>query len=114
MKSKKADALLSEKSYASCAWLSAIMLVLSLFCLFTAGEMVIYYLVAAALAIVPLAASQTRISRIAGLGLVIIAMVAAGVDHQKGMNLWQSRWQAAVSQLAQFRNKPAIAPTTLP
>ena len=95
-------------------WMSGIMLVLSLFFLSTPGETVNYFLIAAALAIVPLALGKRRTTRIAGLALVIVSMAAAGGDHQAGMSLWRGRWAAAMNQVVQLRSDAATAAKTRP
>jgi hypothetical protein len=83
----------------ACLSISGGMWFLSLFCLCTAGRMVIYFLVAAAFALLPFGYDPNRARRLAGLCLIGANIVLAGADHQGGVK-WDRQHAKPLESLA--------------
>ena len=81
---------------ALCLAASGGMGLLSTLCLCIAGQMVIYFLVAAALALVPFGCDPNRVRRLAGLALVIGNLILAGGDHEGGVRWTREHMQLIV------------------
>jgi hypothetical protein len=99
----------------ACLIISAALLCLSILCLCLPGEMVGYFLVTAAIGLIPLGFDSRRMIKILSLGVVVVAMTLAHQDHNGGMKLSQrlaeARGRAAAKEQSTTQS---IAATTMP
>ncbi len=84
----------------ACLIVSGGMLALSTLCLCIAGQMVTYFLVAAAVALLPFGYGPTRRRRLVGLGLVPAGMALAAGDHDGGVRFDRQRIDRLTERLA--------------